>query len=53
MILQVHDELLFEAPVKEKATLAKLVQEEMEGVYKLEVPLEVEVCTGLNWRDLD
>jgi len=53
MILQVHDELLFEAPVKEKATLAKLVQEEMEGVYKLEVPLEVEVCTGPNWRDLD
>jgi len=53
MILQVHDELLFEAPVKEKARLAKLVQEEMEGVYKLEVPLEVEVCTGPNWRDLD
>jgi DNA polymerase I len=53
MILQVHDELLFEAPVKEKATLEKLVQEEMEGVYKLEVPLEVEVCTGTNWRDME
>ena len=53
MILQVHDELLFEAPVKEKAALEKLVQEEMEGVYVLEVPLVVEVCTGPNWRDLD
>jgi DNA polymerase-1 len=53
MILQVHDELLFEAPTKEKAALEKLVREEMEGVYKLEVPLEVEVCTGPNWRDID
>ena len=53
MILQVHDELLFEAPAREERQLAKLVQEEMEGVYKLEVPLEVEVCTGPNWRDMD
>ncbi len=53
MILQVHDELLFEAPVKEKDVLEKLVQEEMEGVYKLAVPLVVEVCTGPNWRDMD
>lgn len=53
MILQVHDELLFEAPVKEKDALAKLVQEEMEGVYTLAVPLVVEVCTGPNWRDME
>ncbi len=53
MILQVHDELLFEAPVKEKEALAELVQEEMEGVYQLAVPLVVEVCTGPNWRDMD
>jgi DNA polymerase-1 len=53
MILQVHDELLFEVPVKEKAALEKLVKEEMEGVYQLEVPLEVEVCTGPNWRDME
>jgi DNA polymerase I len=53
MILQVHDELLFEAPLKEKEVLEKLVQEEMEGVYKLVVPLVVEVCTGPNWRDMD
>jgi DNA polymerase I len=53
MILQVHDELLFEAPVKEKDALAKLVQEEMEGVYPLAVPLVAEVCAGTNWRDMD
>jgi DNA polymerase-1 len=53
MILQVHDELLFEAPVKEKSKLEKLVREEMEGVHKLAVPLVVEICSGPNWRDLD
>jgi DNA polymerase-1 len=53
MILQVHDELLFEAPVKESDQVAKLVQEEMEGVYELAVPLVAEVCVGSNWRDME
>ena len=53
MILQVHDELLFEAPVKERARLEALVKEEMEGVYKLLVPIVVEIGAGPNWRDLD
>jgi len=53
MILQVHDELLFEAPPKEKSKLEKLVREEMEGVYQLAVPLVVEICSGSNWRDLE
>jgi DNA polymerase I len=53
MILQVHDELLFEVPVREKDTLEKLVRHEMENVYKLAVPLVVEIGTGANWRDLD
>ncbi len=53
MILQVHDELLFELPVKEKSKLEKLVKEEMESVHKLAVPLVVEMGTGPNWRDLD
>jgi DNA polymerase-1 len=53
MILQVHDELLFEAPAKEKDVLGKLVREEMEGAHKLAVPLVVEIGTGPNWRDLD
>jgi DNA polymerase I len=53
MILQVHDELLFEVPGKEKEKLEKLVKEEMEEVHNLAVPLVVEICTGPNWRDLD
>jgi len=53
MILQVHDELLFEVPVKERAALEKLVREEMEGAYKLAVPVVVEIGAGPNWRDLD
>ncbi len=53
MILQVHDELLFEAPTKERVKLGKLVKEEMEGVHKLAVPIVVEIGTGPNWRDLD
>jgi DNA polymerase I len=53
MILQVHDELLFEAPSSERKELAKLVREEMENVHKLAVPLEVEICVGPNWRDME
>ena len=53
MILQVHDELLFEAPTKERKALETLVQEEMESVHKLAVPLVVEIGVGPNWRDLD
>jgi DNA polymerase-1 len=53
MILQVHDELLFEAPVKERSRLEKLVKEEMEGVHKLAVPIVVEIGFGPNWRDLE
>ena len=53
MILQVHDELLFEVPAKERGKLEKLVREEMEGVHKLAVPIVVEIGAGPNWRDLD
>jgi DNA polymerase I len=53
MILQVHDELLFESPPDEQEELETLVRHEMEQVYKLAVPLVVEICAGPNWRDLD
>jgi DNA polymerase-1 len=53
MILQVHDELLFEAPEKETPVLTELVREEMENVHKLAVPLVVEIGVGANWRDLE
>ncbi|MGH9713379.1 MAG: DNA polymerase I [Candidatus Acidiferrales bacterium] len=52
MILQVHDELLFEGPQKEIPRLAKLVKEVMEGVHKLRVPLLVDTKVGHNWRDM-
>jgi DNA polymerase-1 len=53
MILQVHDELLFEAPKREAEKLTALVREEMEGVHELAVPLVVEMGVGINWRDLE
>ncbi|MDH3685926.1 MAG: DNA polymerase, partial [Myxococcales bacterium] len=51
MILQVHDELVFDVPTDETAALEKLVRARMEGVYALEVPLEVDVGQGKNWRE--
>ena len=52
MILQVHDELLFEGPEEEIPRLTKLVKEVMENVYKLSVPLIVDTKVGYNWRDM-
>jgi DNA polymerase I len=52
MILQVHDELLFEAPEEELPRLTKLVTKVMEGVHTLSVPLKVETKAGANWRDM-
>jgi DNA polymerase-1 len=51
MILQVHDELVFEAPERELEALAALVRERMQSVYALRVPLRVDVGTGRNWRE--
>ena len=51
MLLQVHDELVFEAPPEEVDKLKALVKELMEGACPLEVPLVAEVGTGDNWRD--
>jgi DNA polymerase-1 len=52
MILQVHDELLFEGPEKEIPRMIDLAKEVMEGVYNLRVPLVVDTKVGLNWRDM-
>lgn len=49
MILQVHDELVFEVPEKEVAKVAKFVEDEMNGVYKLRAPIETEVGVGSSW----
>jgi DNA polymerase-1 len=51
MIMQVHDELVFEAPEAEMEKLAALVRTVMEGVVELSVPLKVDVNWGNNWRE--
>ena len=51
MILQVHDELVFEAPERELEALAALVRERMESVYALRVPLAWTSGRGKNWRE--
>jgi DNA polymerase-1 len=50
MILQVHDELVFEAPLEEVAQVGALARTTMEGVFALDVPLVVDVGSGSNWR---
>jgi len=52
MILQVHDELIFEVPLDEKDKMLKLVKSEMEGAVKLDVPLKVDINEGKSWFDL-
>ena len=52
MVLQVHDELLFEVPADETDEIEALVRTEMEGVVKLSVPIVADLGFGPNWRDL-
>ncbi|MCB1210382.1 MAG: DNA polymerase I, partial [Verrucomicrobiales bacterium] len=51
MLLQVHDELLFEVPQEEVATARLLIIEAMRNALPLRVPVEVEVGTGANWLE--
>ena len=51
MLLQVHDELVFDVLKSEKDIMSKIVKEEMEGAVKLEVPLDVEMEFAENWLD--
>jgi len=51
MLLSVHDELVFEVPKDELDTVKNLVKEVMEGVWKLRVPLKVNVAWGENWAE--
>jgi DNA polymerase-1 len=53
MLLQIHDELVFEAPLEEVKPLAALVSEEMTTPLQLEVPLKVDVAVGPNWLDVE
>ena len=51
MLLQVHDELVFDAHKDELDVLSKIIKHEMENAFKLSVPLDVEIGIGNNWLE--
>ena len=51
LILQVHDELVFDAPADEVDQAKNIIIQEMENAYKLEVPLTVDIGVGKNWLE--
>ncbi len=51
MLLQVHDELIFEVPNDELSEIKELVKNTMEGIYTLSIPLKVEIDYGTNWYE--
>jgi DNA polymerase-1 len=51
MLLSVHDEIVFEVPSEELASVKRLVKETMEGIWNLKVPLKVNVASGENWAE--
>ena len=53
MLLQVHDELIFEVAPHEIAILIKIVKQCMENAAQLNVPLKVDVSAGFNWFDME
>jgi DNA polymerase I len=53
LLLQIHDELVFEAPCEEVELVAALARQEMESVERLSVPLKVDVKVGDNWADCE
>ncbi len=52
MIITVHDELVFDVPLKEENELARLIREKMEHPMELKVPIKVTVKAGRNWLDM-
>jgi len=52
MLLQIHDELIFEVDAKEADFLGKRFQEIMENIYKLNIPLKASLNIGDNWSEL-
>jgi DNA polymerase I len=51
MILQVHDELVFEIHESEIDEMSRMIKKEMEAAWKLTVPLRVDIGTGRNWAE--
>src|SRR6185503_10427169 len=52
LLMQVHDELVFETPASAAEEEAKMIREEMNSAMKLRVPLKVEVGWGKNWQEV-
>jgi len=52
LLLQVHDELIFEVPTEELEQISIMVKEQMEGVVPLSVPLKVDLKAGRDWYHL-
>ena len=51
MLIQVHDELLFEVPDKETKEMEALVKKGMESAFSLKIPLKVNLSWGVNWAE--
>ena len=52
MLIQVHDELIFESPTKEVDQICSILYEKMPNAVKLSVPLDIEIKSGVNWNDM-
>jgi DNA polymerase-1 len=52
MLLQIHDELIFEADAAEAERAARIIKQTMEGAFPLCVPLKVETHIGANWGEI-
>ena len=53
MLLQIHDELVFECPAEEVTTLAEVVRRAMTTALDLDIPLKVDLAAGPNWLDVE
>ena len=51
MLLQVHDELVFDVPISELDEIKKIVKSEMENAFTLDIPLVVDIGVGNNWLE--
>ena len=51
MLLQVHDELVFELPPDEERQAGSLIKEDMEGALRMDVPIKVQLAVGKNWQE--
>ena len=51
LVLQIHDELLFEAPREELEAASEIVRREMTGAFALDPPLAVDIGVGANWLE--